>query len=224
MGVKADLAYDRWEPQREVWRHDRAPRSCTNSSRSASPIRPIRRSPDESGNFDPAFAPYDLTQPAARRSPTTSRFTDQAAGGVRPGRHQGARRDVQARRPGRSLRRSDDRDARRSLVSACRTPCRAAGRCCAASYGRTLETPYNENLLLSAGYGLNGLFGTSAARRRQASAIEVEVGVQQSFGRWLVADVGYFDKRTDNGYDFGVLFNTPIAFPDLLGSLAASTA
>ncbi len=81
-----------------------------------------------------------------------------------------------------------------------------------ASYGRTLETPYNENLLLSAGYGLNGLFGTSAApppgKRR-----ELEVGGQQSIGRWIVADVGYFDKWTDNGYDFGVLFDTPIVFP-----------
>src|SRR5258708_29603052 len=28
-----------------------------------------------------------------------------------------------------------------------------------ASYGRTMETPYNENLLLSSGVGLNGLFG-----------------------------------------------------------------
>lgn len=80
------------------------------------------------------------------------------------------------------------------------------------SYGRTMETPYNENLLLSAGYGLNGLFGDSQpvppGRRNQ-----VEVGIQQGFGRWLVADFGYFNKRTDNGYDFGVLFNTPIAFP-----------
>ena len=31
--------------------------------------------------------------------------------------------------------------------------------------------------------------------------------------RWFVVDFGYFNKRTDNGYDFGVLFNTPIAFP-----------
>ena len=31
--------------------------------------------------------------------------------------------------------------------------------------------------------------------------------------RWLVADVGYFNKRTDNAYDFNVLFNTPIFFP-----------
>jgi hypothetical protein len=81
-----------------------------------------------------------------------------------------------------------------------------------ASYGRTMETPYNENLLLSAGYGLNGLFGESQAvspgRRNQ-----IEIGIQQGLGRWLVADFGYFNKRTDNGYDFGVLFNTPIAFP-----------
>jgi hypothetical protein len=75
-----------------------------------------------------------------------------------------------------------------------------------------METPYNENLLLSAGYGLNGLFGSGnpvpPGVRNQA-----ELGVQQAFGRWLVADVGYFNKRTDNGYDFGVLFDTPIAFP-----------
>jgi hypothetical protein len=81
-----------------------------------------------------------------------------------------------------------------------------------ASYGRTLETPYNENLLLSSGLGLNGLFGDGQplqpGRRNQ-----VEVGVQQGLGRWVVVDVGYFHKRTENAYDFGVLFDTPIAFP-----------
>ena len=81
-----------------------------------------------------------------------------------------------------------------------------------ASYGRTMETPYNENLLLSAGYGSNGLFGDGQpvppGKRNQ-----VEVGVQQGFGRWVVVDFGYFNKHTDNGYDFGVLFDTPIAFP-----------
>jgi hypothetical protein len=59
---------------------------------------------------------------------------------------------------------------------------------------------------------LNGLFGTSTPPL-PGKRHEFEVGGQQSFGRWLVADVGYFDKRTDNGYDFGVLFDTPIAFP-----------
>ena len=29
----------------------------------------------------------------------------------------------------------------------------------------------------------------------------------------MVADFGYFIKRTDNGYDFNVLFGTPIVFP-----------
>jgi hypothetical protein len=75
-----------------------------------------------------------------------------------------------------------------------------------------METPYNENLLLSAGVGLNGLFGTGdplVPGKRH----EFEAGGQQGFGRWVVADLGYFDKRTDNAYDFGVLFGTPIVFP-----------
>jgi hypothetical protein len=81
-----------------------------------------------------------------------------------------------------------------------------------ASYGRTQETPYNENLLLSSGVGLNGIFGEGQilqpGKRNQG-----EFGVQQGFGRWVLADFGYFIKRTDNAYDFGVLFDTPIAFP-----------
>jgi hypothetical protein len=28
-----------------------------------------------------------------------------------------------------------------------------------------------------------------------------------------VVDLGYYDKRTDNGYDFNVLFGTPVVFP-----------
>ena len=42
---------------------------------------------------------------------------------------------------------------------------------------------------------------------------QVELGIQQGLGRWIVADFGYFKKHTDNAYDFGVLFNTPIVFP-----------
>jgi hypothetical protein len=81
-----------------------------------------------------------------------------------------------------------------------------------ASYGRTLETPYNENLLLSAGVGANDFVGQGQplrpGRRNQG-----EVGVQQGIGRWVVVDFGYFNKHTDNAYDFNVLFNTPIVFP-----------
>src|SRR5258708_8507013 len=81
-----------------------------------------------------------------------------------------------------------------------------------ASYGRTMETPYNENLLLSSGVGLNGLFGDGQILR-PGERNQVEIGVQQAFGKWVVADFGYFNKRTDNAYDFGVLFDTPIVVP-----------
>src|SRR5258708_25969441 len=81
-----------------------------------------------------------------------------------------------------------------------------------ASYGRTLETPYNENLLLSSGVGLGGLFGDGRilqpGRRNQG-----EFGIQQGIGSVAVVDFGYFVKRTRNGYDFNVLFSTPIVFP-----------
>ena len=59
---------------------------------------------------------------------------------------------------------------------------------------------------------MNGLFGESQPVP-PGTRNQVEVGIQQGLGTWLVADFGYFNKRTDNGYDFGVLFNTPIAFP-----------
>ncbi len=81
-----------------------------------------------------------------------------------------------------------------------------------ASYGRTMETPYNENLLLSSGVGAEALTGT-ATPPRPGTRNQVEVGLQQGLGRWMVADVGYFNKRTDNAYDFNVLFNTPVFFP-----------
>jgi hypothetical protein len=81
-----------------------------------------------------------------------------------------------------------------------------------ASYGRTMETPYNENLLLSAGVGLNGLFGEGQILQ-PGKRNQIEVGLQQGFGRWVLVDVGYFNKRTDNAYDFNILFGTPIVFP-----------
>lgn len=87
-----------------------------------------------------------------------------------------------------------------------------------ASYGRTMETPYNENLVLSSATGSGGLaqntFGAvddtalQPGRRDQVNA-----GFQQALGQWLVLDVDYFYKKTVNAYDFDTLFNTPIVFP-----------
>jgi hypothetical protein len=87
-----------------------------------------------------------------------------------------------------------------------------------ASYGRTMETPYNENLLLSSATGSGGLAG-NVFGAVQESALQpgrrdqVNVGFQQELAGWVVVDVDYFYKRTINGYDFDTLFNTPIVFP-----------
>src|SRR5207344_1860014 len=65
-----------------------------------------------------------------------------------------------------------------------------------ASYGRTMETPYNENLLLSSGFGLNGLFGDGQILQ-PGKRHQIELGVQQGIGKWVVVDASYFNKRTD---------------------------
>jgi hypothetical protein len=81
-----------------------------------------------------------------------------------------------------------------------------------ASYGRTMETPYNENLILSSSAD-PAIFGSSGVPLPAGTRDQVEAGLQQAFGHWIVADVGYFYKHTTNGYDFGALFDTPIFFP-----------
>ena len=165
---------------------------------------------DEDGNFNQDLAPFDLTNGGSPLAYDQSFTIKQQAAYVQD--------DIKAGNATLNLGlRFDHYDG---LTTATLVQPRLGasyavtrtGTVVRASYGRTMETPYNENLLLSAGYGLNGLFGASQpvppGRRNQ-----VELGVQQGFGRWVVADFGYFNKRTDNGYDFGVLFNTPIAFP-----------
>ena len=49
-----------------------------------------------------------------------------------------------------------------------------------ASYGRTLETPYNENLLLSSGIGLGGVFG-------DGQILELDVSNPSSLEQLLAA-------------------------------------
>ncbi len=82
-----------------------------------------------------------------------------------------------------------------------------------ASWGRTMETPYNENLLLSSGFGSSAALVGTSTPPSPGTRNEGEVGIQQAIGRWLVADFGYFNKHTTNAYDFNVLFDTPIVFP-----------
>ena len=88
------------------------------------------------------------------------------------------------------------------------------------SYARTLETPFNENLVLSsvgcANPVLNPLLACASDSFTPISPgyrNEFHAGLQQAFGRHLVFDGEYIWKYTHNGYDFSVLGNTPITFP-----------
>jgi hypothetical protein len=173
------------------------------------PSDPTFAGPD--GNFDPALAPYDLTNGGSPLVYNQSATIKEQAAYVQD--------DIKAGdatfKLGLRLDHYDGLSSGTALeprLGVSYAVPGGSGTVLRASYGRTMETPYNENLLLSSGYGLNGLFGASLppppGRRNQ-----VEAGVQQAFGRWVVADFGYFDKHTDNGYDFSVLFNTPIVFP-----------
>ncbi len=88
----------------------------------------------------------------------------------------------------------------------------SSGTVLRASYGRTMETPYNENLIVASSANA-AIFGAGGEPLPAGVRDEGEAGIQQAFGRWVVADVGYFYKHTTNGYDFGALFDTPIFFP-----------
>jgi hypothetical protein len=86
------------------------------------------------------------------------------------------------------------------------------------SFTRNFETPYNENLILSSTTGAgglaNGILGdTSNLPLRPGTRTQFNAGFQQGIGRYIVMDFDYFNKRTNNAYDFNVLLNTSIAFP-----------
>ena len=88
------------------------------------------------------------------------------------------------------------------------------------SYARTLETPFNENLVLSSQGCANevlapllsctaGVQGTLEPGFRN----EFHAGLQQAFGKNIVFSGEYIWKYTHNAFDFSVLGNTPITFP-----------
>jgi len=88
------------------------------------------------------------------------------------------------------------------------------------SYARTLETPFNENLVLSSEGCSNavlapllnctsGVAGTLEPGFRN----EFHAGLQQAFGKRIVVSGEYIWKYTHNAFDFSVLGNTPITFP-----------
>jgi hypothetical protein len=92
-----------------------------------------------------------------------------------------------------------------------------------ASYARTLETPFNENLVLaSLGCNdpvINDLQSTLQGYPCLTAPLspgwrnEFHAGLQQAFGRYLVVSGEYIWKYTHKAYDFSVLGNTPITYP-----------
>jgi hypothetical protein len=90
-----------------------------------------------------------------------------------------------------------------------------------ASYARLLETPFNENLVLSS-IGCNSDILASLLACAAPGVVtplspgwrnEFHMGLQQAFGRYLVFSGEYIWKYTHNGYDFGIFGATPIFFP-----------
>ncbi|HLW99667.1 MAG TPA: TonB-dependent receptor [Candidatus Acidoferrales bacterium] len=87
------------------------------------------------------------------------------------------------------------------------------------SYARALETPFNENLVVSS-TGCSDPTGVIPALVSCVPSVlapgfrnEFHAGLEQAFGKYLVVGGEYIWKYTHNGYDFSDLGNTPIFFP-----------
>ncbi len=89
-----------------------------------------------------------------------------------------------------------------------------------ASYARVLETPFNENLILSSVGCANPVLNPLLVCASNAVTPftpgwrnEFHAGLQQAFGKYLVFSGEYVWKYTHNAYDFGVFGATPLTFP-----------
>jgi hypothetical protein len=92
------------------------------------------------------------------------------------------------------------------------------------SYARTMESPFNENLVL-ASLGCNdsvisafqllvpGGACVSTTPLRPGHRNEFHAGLEQAFGKYLVIDGEYIWKYTHRAFDFSVLGNTPLTYP-----------
>ena len=91
------------------------------------------------------------------------------------------------------------------------------------SYARSLETPFNENLVLSSEGCSNPVIAAIMASTISpcVSTVplspgwrnEFHAGLEQAFGRHFVLDGEYIWKYTHKAYDFSVLGDSPITFP-----------
>jgi hypothetical protein len=85
------------------------------------------------------------------------------------------------------------------------------------SYGRSMESPFNENLIVSStgcqSAVLSTLIPCVNAPLQPGYRNEFHAGLQQALGRFAVVSGDYVWKYTHTGYDFSILAATPIFFP-----------
>lgn len=90
------------------------------------------------------------------------------------------------------------------------------------SYARTMESPFNENLIIASTGCNNPVIAFLVPPPNNLCAQgpiapgyrnEFHAGIQQGIGKHLVLDGEYIWKYTHNSYDFGVVAASPIAFP-----------
>jgi hypothetical protein len=91
------------------------------------------------------------------------------------------------------------------------------------SYARTMETPFNENLVISSGGCGDTVvaemmtvaqgFPCTASPLTPGWRNEFHAGFEQAFGKYLVISGEYIWKYTHYGFDFNVLASTPITLP-----------
>ena len=92
------------------------------------------------------------------------------------------------------------------------------------SYARTMETPFNENLILSSkgctDPVINAIMSSTAAPcvtpfvpLSPAPAMSSMQGLKRAFGKYLVIEREYIWKWTQRAFDFSILGDSPITFP-----------
>jgi Carboxypeptidase regulatory-like domain/TonB-dependent Receptor Plug Domain len=92
------------------------------------------------------------------------------------------------------------------------------------SYARTMESPFNENLVLASLGCTNPVIAAFQTLVPGGACVttspltpglrnEFHAGISQAFGKYLVLDGEYIWKYTHNAFDFSVLANTPITYP-----------
>ncbi len=86
-----------------------------------------------------------------------------------------------------------------------------------AAYARTMETPFNENLLLSSATGMGGLaqnlLGAVGIPIQPGFRNQFNTGLQQALGKHVLLDADYFWKYTHGAFDYNVLLNSTITLP-----------